>query len=110
MAVNKGNYYKLKTKKWLVAQGYQCDYLERLQRLYTPKGVIFVKRDMFASDILAMNEEEIIFVQVKLGRKNIASAYKEFAKFVFPPFVKRWIIVWEERARQPEIIPMDSEE
>jgi len=106
MSAKKGNYYKLKTKKWLTEQGYQCDYLEKLGRIFNPKtkSVIFVKRDMFASDILAMSKDDLIFVQVKFGKKNIASAYKEFDKYVFPSFVKKWIVVWELRAREPEII------
>jgi len=111
---DKGNYYKRKTKKWFIKQGYWCDYVERLQRIVTydkftkePK-VIFVKQDLAGADLLAMNGEELIFANSKLGRKNIAEGLKEFAKFPYPPFVKRWLVVWEVRAREPEIIEYEE--
>ena len=101
---SKGNYYKLRTKRWLEKKGYQVSFLERLQRIYVKGKVIFIKKDQMASDLLAVSESEIIFVQVKLNRNNIAQAVKEFSKFEFPAFVGKWIVVWEVRAREPEII------
>ena len=69
--------------------------------------MIFIKKDQFASDLLAVSSEEIIFVQVKLNKKNIADAVKEFNKFVFPDNAERWIGVWTPRAREPEIITVE---
>ena len=78
-----------------------------MQRLYTPKGIIFIKRDLFASDLLAMNEEKIIFIQSKLGKKNIADAFKKYKELKTPTGVKKWIVVWEIRVREPEIIEVE---
>ncbi|MCX7641220.1 MAG: hypothetical protein N2Z20_01120 [Elusimicrobiales bacterium] len=106
--MNKGNYYKKKTKEFLEKQGFVCEYLEKLQRIYDKGKIIFVKRDIFASDILAVNKEKIIFVQVKSGSKNTGINYKkaidEFLKYPFPEFVDRWIIIWKERQKEPQII------
>ena len=110
---NRGNYYKKKTKDWLVKEGYVCEYMEKLQRIYSKGRLIYVKRDLFASDILAMNGEDIIFVQVKSGKEgtgiNLKKAYQEFEKYPFPKYVKRWIVIWRERQREPEIIEVNQE-
>ena len=107
MAANKGNYYRRKTKAWLEAKGYTVEYMEHYQRIFKAGKVILIKKDLFASDVLAINDKEIIFANSILGRKNIASHIKGYLAYEFPdiPQVKRWIIVWEERARgEPEII------
>jgi hypothetical protein len=108
---NKGDYYRYKTKKWFQDLGYKTEYLEQRQRIYTKGKVIFVKRDLFASDGLSMNEDLMIFWQCKLNKKNIADAIKEFSKFPFPDSkeVERWIVVWEPRKREPEIIKVSKE-
>lgn len=110
--MNKGNYYKRKTKDWLVKEGYVCEYLEKLQRLFVKGKLIYIKRDLFASDILAMKEDKLIFVQVKSGGEktgiNIKNAIKEFDKYPFPDFVDRWVIIWRERQREPEIIDVND--
>lgn len=108
--MKKGNYYKKKTKEWLEKEGFYCEYLEKLQRIYTQGRIIYVKRDLFGSDLLAMNGEKIVFVQVKSGSKNTGINYKkaieEFKKYPFPNFVDRWIIIWKERQKEPEIIDL----
>ena len=123
--MNKGNYYKKKTKDWLVKEGYTCEYLEKLQRIFIPpkKGeklekkkqfskrtgkLLYVKRDLFASDILAMKRDKVIFVQVKSGGKgtgiNIKGAIEEFNKYPFPNFIDRWIVIWKDKEKEPEIV------
>jgi hypothetical protein len=99
-AVSRGNYYKLRTKRWLEQKGYQVAFLERV--LWIRK--VPVKHDQFASDLLAMNEDSLIFVQVKLNRANVARAREEFRRHVFAPGAQRWIVVWEPRAREPDIL------
>lgn len=110
----KGNYYKLRTKRWLEAQGYAVGFMERVMWV-RPKVVgerpIPIKVDQFGADLLAMNVSELIFVQAKLaGRRDPQaggtarmSALREFAKYPFPPFVERWVVQWRPRAREPEI-------
>lgn len=106
--MNKGNYYKKKTKDFLEKQGFCCEYLEKLQRVYTGSKIIYVKRDLFGADLLAMNTEKIIFVQVKSGSPDTGINYKkaisEFQKYPFPSFVDRWIVIWRERQKEPEIL------
>ena len=108
--MNKGSYYKLKTKKWLEKKGYQVSFLERLQSIYAGGKVLYVKRDQMASDLLAVSNSEIIFVQVKFGKKNTAAAIKEFKKFEFPgeSCCLLWIVIWELRAREPEIVEVEK--
>lgn len=100
----KGNYYKLRTKKWLEKKGYQVSFLERLQSIYINGRVIFIKKDQMASDLLAVSDSEIIFIQVKLNKAHVADAIKEFHKFKFPDMAEKWIVVWEVRAREPDIV------
>jgi hypothetical protein len=102
----KGNYYKLRTKKWLEAKGYSVAFMERMMWI-PPRNpgdtMIPIKKDQFGSDLLAVNQDEIIFVQVKFNRGGISVGRREFARYVFPSFAQRWIVIWEPRAREPEI-------
>lgn len=108
--MNKGQYYKMRAKGWLEQQGYQTAYLEQMRRIVLRDKdtgelkTIFTKQDQLASDLLAVSENEIIFIQVKLGKKNIADGIKQFSRYKFPPFAKKWVISWQPRAREPEII------
>jgi len=107
---NKGQYYKIKTKAWLEKLGYQVAYLEQTRRLITRDKktndlkTIFIKQDQLGSDLFAVSEEWAILVQVKLGKKNVAEAAKEFEKYKTPSLVKKWIVVWQPKSREPEII------
>lgn len=106
---NKGNYYKLRTKKWLEAKGYEVAFLERMMWIpdkREPGKLIPIKRDQMGADLLAMSKEHVVFVQVKLNRNNIGAARIEFAKHTFPESkeIEKWIVVWEPRDREPEVI------
>jgi len=103
---NKGNYYKRKTKQYFKDLGYDVEYIEKLQRIYSKGKIIFIKRDLFFSDGLSINDDEIIFWQSKLNKKNIADAFKKYSEMKMPKCkqIKKWIIVWTPRAREPEII------
>lgn len=100
----KGQYYKARTKKWLEGLGYQVAHLERVMWIHTKDRMVPVKQDQFASDLMAMTGTDLVFVQVKLGRKSLKSARDEFQKFTFPPFAKRWIVIWELRKRVPDVV------
>lgn len=107
MSAAKGQYYKLRTKRFLEAAGYQVAFLERMLWIQTPKGRVPVKRDQFASDLLAVNRDEVVFVQVKggvTGRSNLAAARTAFGTYAFPSGTKQWVVLWPPRARQPEIV------
>lgn len=108
----RGNRYKVKTRKWFEAQGYFVEYLEHVQSIFTPRGPIYRKTDCLGSDGLAMNGKEIIFWNSKAtenqleGRVNemTRDGLAEFAKFPFPPFVKRKLIIWKLRAKEPIVV------
>ena len=103
-SVQKGTYYKSRTKRWLEGQGYSVGTLEKMMCV---KKNIFIKKDQFASDLLAVGNGRVIFVQVKSGKtalSKVKEAIREFQKFDFPECADRWIVCWEERARKPVIV------
>ena len=107
--IKKGNYYRLRTKKWFEDHGYCVEVLERRKGVFikdkkTGQGkIIFTATDIFGSDLLAMKETEIIFIQVKTHQGDVLKGLNEFLKYPFPSFVKRQVVRWELRAREPEI-------
>lgn len=76
--------------------------------LYRRIGQNFgVKSDQFGADLLAMNADELIFIQVKGGkncRNGMASARQLFDDFNFPNGTKRWLMMWQPRAHHPQIV------
>ena len=107
--MSKGNYYKTKTKKFLEEDGYTVEYLEKLQRIVNKAGqVIHVKRDLLESDGLATNESDFILWNVT-DRAHAAAHVKRYAELRLPPFIRCWVIVWEPRSKEPEIIEVGSE-
>jgi hypothetical protein len=103
----KGQYWKTRTKKFLEAAGYQVAFLERMLWVPTRHGHIPVKRDQFASDLLAVDRRDVVFVQVRGGatcRSKLAAARAAFAEFAFPAGTQQWIVLWPPRVRQPEVI------
>lgn len=107
--VSKGNYYKYKTKRWFKDEGYFCDYLEKTQRIYSAGKVFFIHKDLAGADGFAMKKDQMIFWQCKLNKKNIAEAIKEFQKYPFPPFIDRWVIVWQKGQSVPDIVEVFDE-
>jgi hypothetical protein len=110
---SKGNYYKIKTKRWFEEKGYLCEYLEKLQRIVTKdkksgnEKIIWIKRDLFYSDGIAiLPDKEIIFWNSKFGKSNIAEGFKNYNNLKLPkiPQIKKWLVVWEVRKQEPEII------
>lgn len=127
----RGAHYKARTRQWLRDHGYQFAEMEVVRWVFRGKqrgtasgvdlerfglepaapsrGDMFpVKRDQFASDLLAIKGEELIFIQVKggdgAGTGTFPDARRKFAEFSFPSFVKLWIVAWPTRATQPRII------
>lgn len=106
---SRGNYYKRKTKVWFEKQGYTVQLTEFLTTRFIGEGkTIYVKKDVFGSDGIAMNGKEIIFWNAKhtLGgdiRFEKHGAKKDFAKYPFPPCVKLQAIIWQPR-QKPTVI------
>jgi len=99
-----GDYEKYKVKRWLEQDGWVVELTEKYIRFFDKKNqkTKMIKKDIFGSDMIAMNGKDIIFIQVKKGKKNVAEARKKFAEYPFPSFVKRWIVVCE-KGKEPEI-------
>lgn len=110
---SRGNRYKVKTKQWFIDRGYVCEYTEKLQAIFTPKGVIYQKSDLWGSDGVAMNGKEIIFWNSKSTlqeKKGIgiekARGSTEFRKYPYPTFVKLQLFIWEPR-KEPIIVEVN---
>lgn len=106
----KGQRYKAKSKSWLEANGYTVAHLERMQIIPRPGRPIFVKRDQLGADLLAVREDEGLFVQVKFfgasDRRHaltMRDAEREFRKYPCPPGCKQVILVWRKNVRLPEL-------
>lgn len=95
--VKKGNYYKYKTKKYLVDRGYTVEYSE----MYLNKGKFMVKKDLFYSDLIATRKDRVLFVQSKVNKKNIADARKKFKTLELPANAYKVIAIWEPRVKKP---------
>lgn len=99
---------KARTKKWLQARGWQVADLELVRWIGTAGGRFPVKRDQFASDLLAVNESDVCFVQIKSGEAarggTFPAARRAFEAFTFPPGVVRAIVAWPPRARAPRVV------
>ena len=107
--VSRGAYFKARTRKWLSGRGYQVAEMEIIRWVFRPGSTrIPIKRDQFGSDLIAMSDTEIIFVQVKGGESartgNFPEAQRAFNEFKFPVFTKRWIVAWPPRSREPRIV------
>ena len=108
----KGRYYLLKTRDYLKNLGYEVDIVEKTQRIVTKddKGkqfVLFQKKDLWGADLVARNREELIWVQVKSNKGDIGRGIKQLSEDENWPdsdVVKRWVMCWEPRVREPEIV------
>lgn len=102
--MSKGNYYLAKTIAFFRSEGYICERIEKLQRVVSKDKVIYVKQDLFGSDLLCVNDTEVLFVQVKTNRGDIAKGLKKLAQFPCPPCARQVVILWTPREKQPELI------
>lgn len=102
--VSKGNYYAKKTADWYRAEGWIVEPIEVSKSIWINGKVIYQKYDVFASDLLAMNGTDIMFIQCKTHKSDVSKAIKEFHKYPFPPFVKRIVVRWEPRSKEPTVI------
>lgn len=111
--VSRGAAAKGRTKRYLIERGYQVADLEVVRYIFGKGGRMPVKRDQFGSDLLAVSDVAVVFVQVKSGESarggTFPDARREFAKFTFPTGAVRRIIAWPPRARQPRVIDVLSD-
>lgn len=108
-SAQRGAYYKGRTKLWLERHGWQVADLEVVRWVGgAATGIRFpVKKDQFASDLLAVNADRVLFVQVKSGktaRATLAPALRAFSAFTFPAVgVSCVVAAWLPGARRPEL-------
>lgn len=105
---NKGDGYKLKTKKYFISKGYATEYVERITWV-GPGHNIPIRRDMFGADGLSIKPDSIVFWNSVLGRKNIADHVRIFQSFPYPPTVELYVVVWEKGKREPELVNARNE-
>ena len=103
--IAKGNYYQKKTKDWYEKEGYAVYPMEINRSIFIPKTktVIYQKHDIAGADLLALREDDIIFIQCKTNKGDISSGIKEFHKYPYPDHIRRIVVRWEPRAKEPEI-------
>jgi len=97
--VRKGNYYRLKTKKWYESKGYLVEIIEHSGR--------YSKGDIWGSDLIAKNESELIFIQCKSNKVDISSGKKELLSTIWPPYIKLQVIYWKSYAKEPTVVEVN---
>ena len=66
---------------------------------------MFMKKDLWGGDLVARNRDELIWVQVKSNKGDIGRGIKQLSEDDnWPDNVKRWVVCWEPRVREPEIV------
>lgn len=76
-----GNYYANKTKEYYEKLGYQVAKCEVTKMAWIRGHMIPIHTDIWASDLMAMNKDELIFIQVKTFKGDLIKALREFAKY-----------------------------
>lgn len=106
----KGNYYANKTKALFEKMGYQVVKAEITKIAWiNGRPAIPIHTDIWYSDLIAMNRDEIIFIQVKLGDKNISAAKKAFDSMTWAKNVKRYVVQWKPKIKKPIIWSYDED-
>jgi hypothetical protein len=41
---------------------------------------------------MAMNKDELIFIQVKTNKVDLSDAVKEYNKYIWPTYIKRLVV------------------
>ena len=94
-------------RSWLEAQGFVVEPLQLYGWIKTTHGLRPIKRDSFGADLLAVARHRTVFVQCKGGetwRSGLAAARDLFAQYPLGPYSSQWILGWNPRAHDPEII------
>lgn len=114
--VHQGNLYKKKTKEFFIKHGYECELVERNTAKFIPgRGIFYKKSDLFSSDGISMNGNNIVFWNAKSTediskRRNevLKEAVASFRTHAFPMSVRKYVVIWAVGSRQPEIFDADT--
>ena len=87
------------------ADGFKVENLEKSQRIFTDdKKVIFIKRDLWGADLICSNGKELIVIQNKTDKGDVSKGIRELKTAPWPDFVKKWVVIWPFKGREPEIV------
>ena len=100
----KGLRNKLKTQKYFEKLGYQVLNAEVNKAVFFGGKLHIVRQDLAGADLLAFSKKDIIFIQSKSNKTDMLDGKYEFEKYQFPDFVKRWVVRWPARAKEPVIL------
>lgn len=93
------SYYVAKVIKWLRERGYdaeKCEFTGSINGHYT-------KRDLFGADVIYKNDSDLGFIQVKTSQRSIPDGRRQLAGR-WPSLVKRHVLYWPPRAKEPTLI------
>lgn len=90
--------YELKTRDYFEALGYRC-------QLAPNPSKWAVSNDFYHLwDMVAVNEVETIWCQIKLSKANTyGKALDAHRAWVVPPSTRKLLVTWIKGAREPEI-------
>ena len=110
-SVARGNRYKAKTKQWFIKNGYIVELTEFTAVRFIGKGKqIYVKKDILASDGIAYNDKEFILwnsksvIKDQYVAREKSQGLKEYREIKTPPYIKKQLIIWKLRAKEPIVI------
>lgn len=109
--VSRGTYYKNKTRTWFQKQGYFVVLTEYKTAIPIKGRMIWITRDLMASDGIAMSKEKNQFIlwNSKAAATDAGKSdrkwrgKKDFHRFPFPDCVERWVVIWKPRLSTPFI-------
>ena len=63
--------------------------------------MVFIRRDIWGADLIARDEDLLLFVQVKSNPAHISSGIKELSEGPWPETdaVGRWVVYWPPRGK-----------
>jgi hypothetical protein len=96
-----GNYYKIKTRKFLEDEGWKVEYLEKMMRVITKdKRILFIKKDLLESDGYAYNDKQFVLWN-STTKEHVAEHLRRYEAMGLPPFIDCWVVVWKPRSQDP---------
>ena len=110
-AVQRGNYFVLRTRKWLESRGYEVGKVEQLSRFVKKTrdeatGVIteevrWSKRDLWGADLVARNRDRLLWIQVKSCAEDVTKGMKALGRGPWPKSkeIELWVVWWPLRRR-----------
>ena len=100
----KGNYYRNKTKAFLEADGWVVENIEVPKRIFVKGQMFYTRKDLWAGDLIAVKDQTLLVIQNKSNPVDINKGIKELKEAPWPNSVKKWVVIWPLRAREPKII------